>query len=141
MCAEEFKAIVDSSFDNTNYTPFWTYNSDYIFGMIPANSEGSRWIEVSYTFEDPDEPLVKNERNADLSYQFLLEELTKGVPFYLEDLNVNKIKEFAKSIESKSGPEKIVAIITELINNSNNYSTNLPIIKNQDDLGTLKGKL
>ena len=141
MCAEEFKAIVDSSFDNTNYTPFWTYNSDYIFGMIPANSEGSRWIEVSYTFEDPDEPLVKNERNADLSYQFLLEELTKVVPFYLEDLNVNKIKEFAKSIESKSGPEKIVAIITELINNSNNYSTNLPIIKNQDELGKLKGKL
>jgi len=141
MCAEEFKAIVDSSFDNTNYTPFWTYNSDYIFGMIPANSEGSRWIEVSYTFEDPDEPLVKNERNADLSYQFLLEELTKGVPFYLEDLNVNKIKEFAKSIESKSGPEKIFAIITELINNSNNYSTNLPIIKNQDELGNLKEKL
>ena len=141
MCAEEFKAIVDSSFDNTNYTPFWTYNSDYIFGMIPADSEGSRWIEVSYTFEDPDEPLVKNERNADLSYQFLLEELTKGVPFYVEDLNVNKIKEFAKSIESKSGPEKIVAIITELINNSNNYSTNLPIIKNQDELGKLKEKL
>ncbi|TFG28141.1 MAG: hypothetical protein EU532_05915 [Promethearchaeota archaeon] len=141
MCAEEFKAIIDASFDNTNYTPFWTYNSDYIFGMIPAKSDGSRWTEVSYTFEESDEPLVKNERNADLSYQFLLEELTKGVPFYVEDLNVNNIKEFAKSIESKSGPEKMVAIITELINNSNNYSKNLPIIKNQNELGKLKEKL
>ncbi|MFX0071632.1 MAG: hypothetical protein ACFFAO_11125 [Candidatus Hermodarchaeota archaeon] len=139
--SEEFKAIVDASYDVADFTPFWTYNSDYIFGMIPANSEGSRWTEVSYTFEEPDEPLVKNERNADLSYQFLLEELTKGVPFYVEDFNVNNIKEFAKSIESKSGTERITAMIAELITNSNNYSANLPIIKNQNELGKLKEKL
>jgi len=141
MCAEEFKAIVNASFDNANFAPFWTYNKDYIFGMIPANSDGSRWTEVSYTFRDPDEPLIKNERNAELSYQFLLEELTKGVPFYVEDFNVNNIKEFAKSIESKSGSEKIVSVITELINNSNNYSANLPIIKNQNEIGKLMEKL
>lgn len=137
--AEEFNSIVDSSYDNG--TPFWIYTSDYIFGMVPVDASGSRWTEVSYTFEDPDDPLVKTERNADLSYQFLLEEVVKGVAFYVEDLNVNKIKEFAKTIDSKSSPEKINALISELINNSNGYSANFPIIKNKAGLQTLKDKL
>ena len=137
--AEEFNSIIDSSYDNG--TPFWIYTSDYIFGMVPIDADGSRWTEVSYTFEDPDDPLVKTERNADLSYQFLLEEVEKGVSFYVEDLNVNNIKDFAKSIESKPGPEKINALISELINNSNTYSANLPIIKDKAGLQTLKDKL
>ncbi|TFG07229.1 MAG: hypothetical protein EU539_05550 [Promethearchaeota archaeon] len=139
--AEEFKTIVDSSFDNANFPPFWAYTKDYIFGMIPANAEGSRWTEVSYTFEEPEEPLLKTERNADLSYQFLLEEVSKGLAFYVEDLNVNNIKEFAKSIESKSGPDKIKALISELINNSSEYSKNLPIVKDKSGLGILKEKV
>ena len=65
--SEEFKSIVEASYDKG--TPFWIYTSDYIYGMIP--SDGERWVEISYTFEDPDEPLVKTERNANLSYQFL----------------------------------------------------------------------
>ena len=137
--AEEFNSIVDSSYDNG--TPFWIYTSDYIFGMVPVDASGSRWTEVSYTFEDPDDPLVKTERNADLSYQFLLEEVVKGVAFYVEDLNVNKIKEFAKTIDSKSSPEKNNALISELINNSNGYSANFPIIKDKAGLQTLKDKL
>ena len=137
--SEEFKGIVESSYDNG--TPFWIHTSDYIFGMVPADAGGARWTEVSYTFEDPDDPLVKTERSAELSYQFLLEEVEKGVAFYVEDLNVYKIKEFAKTIDSKSGPEKIKAIITELINNSNEYSANLPTIKDKAGLQTLKDKL
>ena len=137
--AEEFNSIVDSSYDNG--TPFWIYTSDYIFGMVSVDASGSRWTEVSYTFEDPDDPLVKTERNADLSYQFLLEEVVKGVAFYVEDLNVNKIKEFAKTIDSKSGPEKINALISELINNSSGYSASFPIIKDKSGLQTLKDKL
>ena len=137
--SEEFKGIAESSYDNG--TPFWIHTSDYIFGMVPVDASGARWTEVSYTFEDPDDPLVKTERSAELSYQFLLEEVEKGVAFYVEDLNVNKIKEFAKNIDSKSGPEKINALISELINNSNGYSANLPIIKDKAGLQTLKDKL
>ncbi|MCW4032752.1 MAG: hypothetical protein NWF08_05100 [Candidatus Bathyarchaeota archaeon] len=135
--SEEFKALVDSSYDKG--TPFWLYTSDYIFGMIPTDN--NRWIEASYTFEDPDEPFVKTERNADLSFQFLLEEVEKGVSFYVEDLKVPLLKEYATSLEGKSGQEKMNAIILELIGNSAKYSANLPIIKGKDQLNILKEKV
>jgi len=135
--SEEFKAIVDSSYDKG--TPFWLYTSDYIFGMIPTDND--RWIEVSYTFEEPDEPFFKTERNADLSFQFLLEEVEKGVSFYVEDLKVPLLKEFTITLEGKSGIDKMNAIISELIGNSAKYSTNLPIIKSKDQLNMLKEKV
>ncbi|MFX1329685.1 MAG: hypothetical protein ACFE91_16270 [Promethearchaeota archaeon] len=135
--SEEFKAIVDSSYNKG--TPFWLYTKDYIFGMVPGDNE--RWTEISYTFDDPDDPLLKTERNADLSFQFLLEEVEKGVSFYVTDLNVNLLKEFAKSLEGKSGQEKLNAIISELINNTATYSANLPIIKRKDELSNLKEKV
>ena len=135
--SEEFKALVDSSFDKG--TPFWLHTKDYIFGMVPTDND--RWIEVSYTFEDPDEPFFKTERNADLSFQFLLEEVEKGVSFYVEDLKVPLLKEFVISLEGKSGLDKMNAIIAELTNNSDKYSTNLPVIKSKDQLNTLKEKV
>ena len=135
--SEEFKALVDSSYDKG--TPFWIHTSDYVFGMIPTDNE--RWIEVSYTFEEPDEPFSKTERDADLSFQFLLEEVEKGVTFYVEDLKVPLLKEFATSLEGSSGTEKMIAIIAELITNSDKYSTNLPIIKSKDKLNVLKEKV
>ena len=135
--SEEFKALVDSSFDKG--TPFWLHTKDYIFGMVPTDND--RWIEVSYTFEDPDEPFFKTERNADLSFQFLLEEVEKGVSFYVEDLKVPLLKEFVNSLEGKSGLDKMNAIIAELTNNSDTYSKNLPVIKSKDQLNTLKEKV
>ncbi len=138
MCAEEFKGIVDSSFDKGS-TPLWIHTKDYIYGIVPAGND--RWLEVSYTFDDPDEPLMKGEKGADLAFQLMLEELTKGVSFYVEDLNVATLKDFAKGLEGKSGTEKINAIIAELINNTGAYSSNLPIIKSKDELDKLKEKL
>ena len=135
--SEEFKTLVDTSFDKG--TPFWLHTKDYIFGMVPTDND--RWIEVSYTFEDPDEPFFKTERNADLSFQFLLEEVEKGVSFYVEDLKVPLLKEFVSSLEGKSGPDKMNAIVAELTNNSDNYSTNLPVIKSKDQLNILKEKV
>jgi hypothetical protein len=135
--SEEFKTIVDASFDKG--TPFWLHTSDYIFGMVPTDND--RWIEISYTFEDPDEPFFKTERNADLSFQFLLEEVEKGVSFYVEDLKVPLLKEFANSLESKPGQEKMNLIINELVNNSDKYSTSLPVIKSKDQLNILKEKV
>ncbi|MFX1497093.1 MAG: hypothetical protein ACFFBH_06180 [Promethearchaeota archaeon] len=137
--SEEFKTIIDSSYNNG--TPIWLYTDDYIFGMVPTDNTGVRWIEVSYTFEDPSEPLIKRERNADLSYQFLLEEVEKGVSFYVKDLKVLSLKEFAQTLEGKSGSEKMKTIISELINNASKYSANLPIIKGKDDLNILKEKV
>ena len=135
--SEEFKAIVDSSYDKG--TPFWLYTNDYIFGMIPTDNDC--WIEVSYTFEEPDEPFYKTERNADLSFQFLLEEVEKGVSFYVEDLKVPLLKEFTITLEGKSGIDKMNAIISELIGNSAKYSANFPIIKSKDQLNMLKEKV
>jgi hypothetical protein len=135
--SEEFKALVDTSFDKG--TPLWLHTKDYIFGMVPTDND--RWIEVSYTFEDPDEPFFKTERKADLSFKFLLEEVEKGLSFYVEDLKVPLLKEFIGSLESNSGPEKIKAVITELINNSDKYSANLPVIKSKDQLNSLKEKV
>ncbi len=136
MSKNEFLSIIESSLDKG----IWIFTQDYIYGMVPSDPDGNRWIEVSYTFDD-DDPLVKNERNADLSYQFLFEELEKGLPYYIEDFHVNNLKEFAKTIESKLAPERINSLISELINNSNKYTINLPLIKNKDELEKLKNKL
>ena len=134
--SEEFKAIVDSSYDNG--IPLWVYTKDYIYGMVPAG--GDRWTEVSYTFEDPDEPLYKTERGADLSFQFLMEELSKGVSFEVDDLKVPALREFANSLGE--GSDKINGLIAELSNNTSNYTANTDfLIKSKDELGKLKEKV
>jgi len=135
----DFKAIVESSYDNG--MPFWIYTSDYIFGMVPVDASGTRWKEVSYTFEEPDDPLFVTERAADLSFKFLLEEVEKGVTFYVKDLKIPMFKEYAKTLEGKPGSEKMNAIIKELVENSTKYSDNLPIIKSKDEIGTLLSKV
>lgn len=137
--SEEFKGIIDSSFDNG--TPIWLYTDDYIFGMVPVDANGDRWKEVSFTFEEKDEPLYVTERDATLSFQFLLEEVEKGVSFYVEDLNVLLIKDLADSLEGKPGPEKMNSFISELIQNSSKYSSNLPIVRNKDELGSIKSRV
>ncbi|MEJ2250460.1 MAG: hypothetical protein P8Y70_06830 [Candidatus Lokiarchaeota archaeon] len=137
--SEEFKNIVDSSFEK-NIHPIWVYTEDYIYGLVPADEEGSRWTEISYTFNVED-PLRTVERNADLSYQFLFEELEKGVSFYVKDFNVIELKNFANKITDKPGSEKIKELITELIKNSSKYANNLPIIRNKDNAHILKEKV
>ncbi|MFW9821170.1 MAG: hypothetical protein ACFFE5_16315 [Candidatus Thorarchaeota archaeon] len=135
--SEEFKAIVDSSFDNG--TPLWIYTQDYIYGMVPT--AGDKWLEVSYTFEDPDEPLMKGEKSSDFAYQLLMEEISKGLTFYVQDLKVPLLKEFAGST-GKSGSDLINAVITELVKNTSEYTSNADfIIKSKDELGKLKDKL
>ena len=137
--SETINDIIDSSFENG--IPFWIYSNDYIFGMVPVDPEGNRWKEISYTFEDPDNPLIINERAADLSFKFLMEEVEKGISFYIQDLKIPLIKDFASSLESKPGPEQMKSIISELISNSTTYSDNFPIIKSKEELELLKSKL
>ncbi|MFW9952301.1 MAG: hypothetical protein ACFFKA_19445, partial [Candidatus Thorarchaeota archaeon] len=122
--SETVKEVIDSSFDNG--IPFWIYSSDYIFGMVPVDSKGNRWKEVSYTFEESDDPLIITERDATLSFRFLLEEVEKGISFYIEDLKIPLIRDFAATLESKPGPEQMKSIIAELINNNTKYSANFP---------------
>lgn len=137
--SEEFKAIIDSSYDNG--TPIWLYTDDYIFGMVPVDASGNRWKEVSFTFAEEDSPLYVTERDANLSFQFLLEEVEKGVSFYVKDLNVLLIKEFTESLEGKSGSDKMTAFVSELTQNASKYSGSLPIVKSKDELGSLKSKV
>ncbi len=132
--SEEFKTIVDSSFDNG--TPLWIYTKDYIYGIIPT--AGDKWLEVSYTFEDPDDPLMKGEKGADFLYQLMMEEISKGVTFYIEDLKVPLLKEFAGGT-GKSGSDLITTVIEELINNTSKYTSNTDfLIKNKGELDKLK---
>ncbi len=138
--AEEFKKIVDSSFDK-GFTPLWLYTNDYIYGLVPADDKGARWIQVAYTFEDPEEPLDKSEKGADLAFQYMLEELEKGISFYIEDFKVPELKKFAKSVETKPGAEKIKAVIDELMNNSQKYANNIPIVRSKADLAKVKEKV
>ncbi len=135
--SEEFKLIIDSSFDNG--TPLLIYTKDYIYGMIPT--AGDKWLEVSYTFDDPDEPLIRGEKGADFAYQLMMEEISKGVTFYIGDLKGPLLKEFAGST-GKSGSDLISAVIEELINNTSKYTSNADfLIKSKDDLDKLKQKV
>lgn len=135
--SDEFKALVDSSYDNG--TPLWIYTSDYVYGMVPT--AGDKWTEVSYTFEDPDDPLMTGEKGADFAYQLMLEEIAKGLTFYVEDLKVPSLKKFAEG-SGKSGSELIKAVIDELVNNTANYTANTDfLVKSKDDLSKLKEKV
>ncbi|MBY9007397.1 MAG: hypothetical protein KGD63_11635 [Candidatus Lokiarchaeota archaeon] len=137
--SDEFKNYIDQSYEKGT-SPIWLYTKDYIYGMFPVNNDSNRWMEITYDF-DSDDPIIKKERDADLSYQFLFEELEKGIPYYIEDFNVNNLKQFATTVESKSGSEKLKTIISELINNTDKYSKNLPIIKSKEDAHLLKEKV
>jgi hypothetical protein len=135
--SEEFKAIVDSSFNNG--TPLWIYTQDYIYGMLPT--AGDKWLEVSYTFEDPDEPLMKGEKSPDFAYQLMMEEISKGLTFYVQDLKVPLLKEFAGGT-GKSGSDLINAVIAELVSSTSKYTSNADfIIRSKDELGKLKDKV
>ncbi|MFW9828512.1 MAG: hypothetical protein ACFFEY_13055 [Candidatus Thorarchaeota archaeon] len=135
--SEEFKSIVDSSYDNG--TPLWIYTTDYIYGMVPT--AGNKWLEVSYTLKEPDDPLIKGEKSPDFAYQLMMEEISKGVTFYVQDLKVPLLKEFAGGT-GKSGTELIMAVIEELINNTSKYTSNTDfLIKSKDELSKLKEKI
>lgn len=134
--SDEINGILDSSFDNG--IPFLIHTSDYIYGLVPLDPNASRWKEVSFMFDGAD--LETREMAADLSFQFLLEEMEKGLSHYCPDLKVLDIKGFVETVKDKSGEEKIKAIIQELINNSSAYSSALPIIKSKDEIAALKGK-
>lgn len=136
--SEEFKQIVDESFEKS-FEPIWLYTEDYLYGMMAADEKGDRWTEIVYTMKGED--LRKKERNAMLSYQFLFEELEKGISFYRDDFNVNNLKAFADSIEDKPFAERIKAIIEELKTHSEKYSDDLPIIRSKDETDILKEKV
>ena len=136
---KEILDILDSAFDIG--TPFIVYTNDYIYGLIPLDVKGQRWKEISYMFEGEKDNLETREMAAKLSFQFLCEEVEKGLSCYVEDLNVIQIKEYIESIKDKSGEEKIKAIIEELITKSKNYSNSMPIIKSKEDLQALKERI
>ena len=101
----DFKAIVESSYDNG--MAFWIYTSDYIFGMVPVDANGDRWKEISYTFEEPDNPLFVTERTADLSFQFLIYLISSRRISFFSPIRA-AISPTKRLYDPFSGPERMI---------------------------------
>jgi len=84
---------------------------------------------------------MKGEKGADFAYQLMMEEISKGVTFYVEDLKGPLLKEFAGG-SGKSGSDLIIAVIDELISNTSKYTSNTDfLIKNKGELDKLKQRV
>ncbi|MHA1263762.1 MAG: hypothetical protein ACTSRS_00860 [Candidatus Helarchaeota archaeon] len=61
---------------------------DYIYCLMASNAELSSWKEASITF--PDGTVEIKEIPAGKALMLLIEELTKGLPGYVDDLPIAK---------------------------------------------------
>ena len=137
MSKDEFIAILDKSF--ANGTPFIDFTSDYIYVLMPNDVAGEEWTEAVYLKEDSS--IEKRVFKAEKAWAMFLEEFEKGLAGFVEDLMVGHIKEVRDKLASKPAPERIKALIADVISNPSTYSANLPIVKNQEELAALKQKL
>ena len=65
----------------------------------------------------------------------------KGLPGYVEDLSVTHIREVAQGLEGKGPAEKIQGLLADVCANPGAYSPNLPVVKAQGELDSVKGSL
>ncbi|MHA1276041.1 MAG: hypothetical protein ACTSQI_22050 [Candidatus Helarchaeota archaeon] len=71
---------------------------DYIYCLVASDSELTSWKEASMTF--PDCSLEEKDISAGKALMFLIEELTKGLPGYVDNLPIAKNEgEIAAAIE------------------------------------------
>ncbi len=71
---------------------------DYIYCLVASDTELSSWKEASMTF--PDCSLEEKDIPAGKALMFLIEELTKGLPGYVDNLPIAKNEgEVAAAIE------------------------------------------
>ena len=110
------------AFDNG--TPFIDYCKDYVYAMIPDDADGNNWKEFSYITEDGQ--LSKNERDSEMAYLVIKEEVVRGLPEVVEGLNVNEIQDITDS--HVNDPK---AVIGDLISK---LPANVPSTRTKDDL-------
>ncbi|MHA1820082.1 MAG: hypothetical protein ACTSU2_08430 [Promethearchaeota archaeon] len=135
MSKEKLIEYLDKAFDNG--TPFIDYTSDYVYCLIPLG--GGKWKEISYMI--PDKELEEREFDDAKAYRMLLEEVEKGLAGDIEDFMLNDFRAFKEGLGDKPDSKKINDIIKELIENTEKYSKNLPIVKTKEDIEKVKGLL
>ena len=105
-----------------NGTPFIDYCKDYVYAMIPESDDN--WKEYSYITEDGQ--LSKNDRDPEMAYLVIKEEVVRGLPEVVEGLNVTDIQEITDS--HLNDPKAVIdGLIAKL-------PANVPIVRNKDDV-------
>lgn len=137
MSKDEFCEILDSSF--ANGTPFIDYTDDYVYVLKADDPDGNQWTEAVYMKEDSS--VEQRTYPAEKAWAMFLEEFIKGLPGSVQDLSVAHIKEVQESFGDMSAAEKIKALIADVIANPGSYAGNLPVVKDQGEVDTLKGNL
>ncbi len=137
MGKDEFIAILDKSF--ANGTPFIDFTNDYIYILTSNDAAGEEWTEAVYLKEDSS--VEKRVFKAEKAWAMFLEEFEKGLAGFVEDLMVGHIKEVREKLAAKPAPERIKGLIADVVANPTSYSANLPIVKNQGEIGTVKQKM
>ena len=136
MNKEEFISILNGSF--ANGAPFIGWTQDYAYSLIPLG--GGSYREISFDLHDK-EVMEDGQINVDKAYLRFLEEMEKGLGMDIEDFMLVKFKQFKEQVEGKSSQDKLNSLVGKLMSEPETFSKNLPIIKNQGDLGRLIGLL
>ncbi|MFX0100109.1 MAG: hypothetical protein ACFFCS_11055 [Candidatus Hodarchaeota archaeon] len=106
----------------SNGTPFIDYCKDYVYAMIPE-ADGN-WKEYSYITEDGQ--LTKNDRDPEMAYLVIKEEVVRGLPEVVEGLNVTEIQEITDS--HLNDPKAVIAdLIAKL-------AANVPVVRSEADV-------
>lgn len=134
MSKTEFITALETAFDEG--LPFIDYTEFYSYALIP---KGDQYHEISYDFEDHE---IMENRTLDPAKAFanFCEEVEKALAEELELFYLNKWREFKDSLSGNEA-EKLKKLIEELINNTDTYGKDIPIIKNPEDIAKLKEKL
>nr|HDO80248.1 hypothetical protein [Candidatus Bathyarchaeota archaeon] len=74
------------------------YTDDYIYVLFPLDGEKERWQEASFTI--PDGSIETRELSAKDALFYLIEEITKGLPNYIELPIVTELKDL-ESVKEK----------------------------------------
>lgn len=134
MTKSEFLELINDAF--AEGTPFIDYTAHYSYALIP---KGGEWIEVSYDFEDH-EILENRKLKPVAAFNNFCEEVEKALAEVLELFYLNKWRDF-KSSQSGNVEEDLPNLIKELVNNTDVYGKDIPIIKSPDELDILREKL
>ncbi|MHA1776813.1 MAG: hypothetical protein DRO88_07415 [Promethearchaeia archaeon] len=134
MSKTEFMTAIETAFDEG--LPFIDFTEFYTYALIP---KGDKYLEISYDFEDHE---IMENRTLDpaKAYFNFCEEVEKALAEELEIFYLNKWRDFKNSLSGNEAA-KLPKLIEELVNNTDTYGNDIPVIKSPEDLAKLKEKL
>ncbi len=92
--AKEMAALMAKAWENTPSVIIST--EDYLYALFPIDEKREKWTEASLTF--PDLTLEKRELDTKLALEYLIEEITKGMPNYGQVPIVTSKGEFDQAV-------------------------------------------